>query len=77
MSTISPDLLQRIADGAAQRDAQREQPFDVIAEVKATGFGAGRLDADYGGGGATFVETLDTAIQLGAADPNVAHCGGR
>lgn len=73
MSTISPDLLQRIADGAAQRDAQREQPFDVIAEVKATGFGAGRLDADYGGGGATFVETLDTAIQLGAADPNVAH----
>ncbi len=73
MSQISPDLLQRIADGAAQRDAQREQPFDVIAEVKATGFGAGRLDADYGGGGATFVETLDTAIQLGAADPNVAH----
>ena len=73
MSKIPPDLLQRIADGAAQRDAQRGQPFDVIAEIKATGFGAGRLDADYGGGGATFVETLATAIQLGAADPNVAH----
>ncbi|OWY35594.1 acyl-CoA dehydrogenase family protein [Herbaspirillum aquaticum] len=73
MSKIPPDLLQRIADGAAQRDAQREQPFDVIAEIKATGFGAGRLDAGYGGGGATFVETLATAIQLGAADPNVAH----
>jgi alkylation response protein AidB-like acyl-CoA dehydrogenase len=73
MSKIPPDLVQRIADGAAQRDAQREQPFDVIAEIKATGFGAGRLDADYGGGGATFVETLATAIQLGAADPNVAH----
>ncbi|EOA05834.1 acyl-CoA dehydrogenase [Herbaspirillum frisingense GSF30] len=73
MSTLPSDLLQRIADGAAQRDAQREQPFALIEEIKATGFGARRLDADYGGGGATFVQTLETAIELGAADPNIAH----
>jgi len=73
MSAFPAELLQRIADGAAQRDAQREQPFALINEIKSTGFGARRLAAHYGGGGASLVETLDVAITLAQADPNIAH----
>ena len=41
----APDLVRAVLDQAT-------------AEIKATGFGAGRLDADYGGGGATFSHFL-------------------
>ncbi|WP_343583356.1 acyl-CoA dehydrogenase [Herbaspirillum sp.] len=73
MTIFSEDLLQRIAEGAAQRDAQRDQPFDLINEIKASGFGARRLASRYGGGGASLTETLDAAITLAQADPNIAH----
>lgn len=73
MSLFPAELLQRIADGAAQRDAQREQPFALIDEIKATGFGARRLAARYGGAGASLVETIEAAITLAQADPNIAH----
>ncbi|WP_050469402.1 acyl-CoA dehydrogenase [Herbaspirillum chlorophenolicum] len=73
MTAFPEKLLQRIADGAAQRDAQREQPFALINEIKATGFGARRLAAEHGGGGASLTETFDAAITLAEADPNIAH----
>lgn len=67
------DLLRRIADGAAERDAKRELPFALIQELKATGFGAHRLSREFGGGGASLTATFDAAITLAEADPNVAH----
>ncbi|EJN09825.1 hypothetical protein, partial [Herbaspirillum sp. YR522] len=73
MTILSDALLQRITEGAAQRDAQREQPFDLINEIKATGFGARRLASHHGGGGASLVQTFDAAIALAEADPNIAH----
>jgi len=70
---FSAELLQRIADGAAERDAKRELPHALIEEIKASGFGARRLAQEHGGGGATLVDTIDAAITLAEADPNIAH----
>lgn len=72
-SPFSTDLLQRITEGAAERDARRDLPHALIEEIKATGFGARRLAREHGGGGATLEETLDAAITLAEADPNIAH----
>lgn len=70
---FSDDLLARIRNGAAQRDAQRELPFALINEIKATGFGARRLAQEHGGAGTSLRETMAAAITLAEADPNVAH----
>lgn len=70
---FSAELLQRIAAGAAERDARRELPYALIEEIKNTGFGAHRLAREYGGGGATLEATLEAAITLAEADPNIAH----
>ncbi|MGX9935648.1 acyl-CoA dehydrogenase family protein [Advenella kashmirensis] len=71
--SVPNELLQRIAAGAAERDARRELPFALIQEIKASGFGRQRLSGTFGGGGATLVDTFSAAFLLAEADPNVAH----
>jgi len=70
---IPDELLQRIAQGAAQRDAQRDQPFGLIHEMKASGFGRQRLSRAFGGEGITLADTFAAALAVAEADPNLAH----
>lgn len=70
---LSQDLLDRIREGASRRDAERLLPFDLIDELKRLRFGARRLPVGQGGAGASLSEGFAAAIDLAAADPNIAH----
>lgn len=60
-------LFQSFADGAAQRDLNRQPIFDETAELKRRGFGAVRLN------GASLTDLFALTRDLATADPNIAH----
>jgi alkylation response protein AidB-like acyl-CoA dehydrogenase len=66
-------LLAVIGQGASDRDRERALPFALIDEIRRTRLGALRVEAARGGGGATNRDLYGVVIQLGDADPNVAH----
>ncbi|RRV10467.1 acyl-CoA dehydrogenase [Pseudomonas sp. v388] len=67
------DIFAHIAKTAGARDSSREHPFAEVAELKAQGFGALRVPVDLGGAGISYTELMDIVIDLGKADPNIAH----
>lgn len=71
--TLSPELLDRIRAGAAERDRSRELPRDLVREVLATGLPAIRVPISAGGEGASVTDLTDQLITLAAADSNIAH----
>jgi alkylation response protein AidB-like acyl-CoA dehydrogenase len=66
-------LLAFIGEGASDRDRERAHPYAAVDAIRRARLGALRLEAEAGGGGATNRELFETVIQLGEADPNVAH----
>src|ERR1700716_3544470 len=72
----SPDLdalLNRIAEGASDRERERTLPFPEIDLIRKARLGALRLPAEAGGGGSSIRELFEIVIRLGEADANVAH----
>jgi alkylation response protein AidB-like acyl-CoA dehydrogenase len=66
-------LLAFIGEGASDRDRERTLPFAVVDAIRKARLGALRVEPEAGGGGATNRELFEVVIQLGDADPNVAH----
>ena len=66
-------LLAFIGEGASDRERERTLPYPVVDAIRAARLGALRVEAEAGGGGATNRELFEAVIQLGDADPNVAH----
>jgi len=72
----SPELrsvLERVGEGASERESLKEAPFAAMALLRDAGFGALRVPEADGGAGSTFREFFETLIALAAVDPNVAH----
>jgi alkylation response protein AidB-like acyl-CoA dehydrogenase len=72
----SPDLdalLNRIAEGASDRERERTLPFPEIDLIRKARLGALRLPATAGGSGTSIRELFEIVIRLGEADANVAH----
>ena len=72
----SPDLdalLNRIAEGASDRERERTLPFPEIALIRKARLGALRLPKEAGGAGSSIRELFEIVIRLGEADANVAH----
>ncbi|MDH2383648.1 acyl-CoA dehydrogenase family protein [Bradyrhizobium sp. CER78] len=72
----SPDidaLLNRIAEGASDRERERVLPFAEIDLIRKARLGALRLPTEVGGGGASIRALFELVIRLGEADANVAH----
>ena len=72
----SPDLdalLNRIAEGASDRERERTLPFPEIDLIRKARLGALRLPKEAGGAGSSIRELLEIVIRLGEADANVAH----
>lgn len=67
------DLFAEIGAGSSVRERDRVLPFEAVALLKEAGFGALRLAKADGGAGATFRQTYKLALDLAAADANVAH----
>jgi alkylation response protein AidB-like acyl-CoA dehydrogenase len=68
-----PTLLARIADGALQRERDNVNPFEQVRLLATAGYGKLRLPPERGGGGLSIRELFAAIIDLGAADPTVAH----
>lgn len=66
-------ILDRLAATAAHRELARELPYAEVTELIRTGFGALRLPAERGGGGASIRDLLGLVIDVAAADSNVAQ----
>ncbi|AZC18144.1 acyl-CoA dehydrogenase family protein [Pseudomonas sp. CMR5c] len=64
-------IFQRIAEGAVQREQQRELPYEPIRWLKEAGFGAVRVPVAYGGAGASVPQLFQLLIELAEADANV------
>lgn len=66
-------LLQRIAEGAAQRERDRTAPHEVIGWLKEAGVGRLRLPVEHGGAGLDIPELFAALIDLAEADSSVPH----
>ncbi|EJM90434.1 MULTISPECIES: acyl-CoA dehydrogenase family protein [unclassified Pseudomonas] len=64
-------VFQRIAAGAIEREQSRSLPYEPIQWLKEAGFGAVRVPAEYGGGGASLPQLFELLIELAEADSNV------
>ncbi|MGZ0701193.1 acyl-CoA dehydrogenase family protein [Pseudomonas piscis] len=64
-------IFRRIAEGAVQREQQRELPHEPVRWLKEAGFGAVRVPIEYGGGGASLPQLFQLLIELAEADANV------
>lgn len=72
LARFSP-LFERIAHDAVRRERLRELPFEAVRALVRHGFGALRVPASYGGGGASLPQLLQLLVALAAADSNVAQ----
>lgn len=68
-----PDVLNQIAEGAVQREIDNINPFEQVKLLADAGCGKLRLPVELGGGGLSTREFFSAIIDLGAADPTVAH----
>jgi alkylation response protein AidB-like acyl-CoA dehydrogenase len=66
-------LLDRIAEGASDRERERTLPFPEIDLIRKARLGALRLPKEAGGAGTSIRDLLEIVIRLGEADANVAH----
>lgn len=66
-------IFKRIAEGAVQREAGRELPFEAIGWLREAGFGAIRIPKAHGGLGASLPQFFRLLVELSEADSNVAH----
>lgn len=73
-------VFDRIAEGAVQREQQRELAYEPVAWLREAGLGSVRVPRDAGGFGASLPQLFGLIRALGAADSNLpqiwrAHFG--
>ncbi|MFT4010325.1 MAG: acyl-CoA dehydrogenase family protein [Nocardioidaceae bacterium] len=66
-------LLPSLAAGELDRERTGTPPYDEVKAIAAAGFGLLRLPAALGGPDLTITELIGLVVDLGAADPSVAH----
>lgn len=68
-----PALAQAVAQGASEREAARNLPYDAFQLVRRSGLGALRISKADGGPGGSVEDLIEALATLAAADSNVAH----
>ncbi|XAH23808.1 acyl-CoA dehydrogenase family protein [Xylophilus sp. GW821-FHT01B05] len=64
-------VFERIAQGAVQRESERELLHEAVGWLRDAGFGALRVPQEQGGLGASVEELFDLVIDLAEADSNL------
>lgn len=70
---LGTELGAEFARDAAARDLDRSLPHAELARLKASGFAAARIGADYGGAGVSFTAMAQALQAVAAGDPNIAQ----
>ncbi|WP_309081429.1 acyl-CoA dehydrogenase family protein [Zhihengliuella sp.] len=73
LASVFRPVFARIAEGARQRDAERQLPIEQVGWLNAARFGALRIPQEHGGFGASLLDTFRLLIELAEADSQVAH----
>lgn len=66
-------LLPEIAQGAAQRERERQLPYAAVAQIAQAGFFTCRIPGRYGGAAGSVKDVIALLIRIAAADSNVAQ----
>ena len=66
-------LLPQIAAGAAQRERDRQLPYDAVAQIARAGLFTTRIPTRYGGAGGSVKDVIALLIRIASADSNVAQ----
>lgn len=66
-------LLPKIAAGAAERERNRELPYEQVDSIAAAQLFAFRVPRKYGGAGSLVVDVIRFIIEVAAADSNIAQ----
>jgi alkylation response protein AidB-like acyl-CoA dehydrogenase len=67
------ELLPQIAAGAAQRERDRELPFDAVAQIAKARLYTCRIPTKYGGPGGSVKDTIALLMRIASVDSNVAQ----
>ncbi|HZU64662.1 MAG TPA: acyl-CoA dehydrogenase family protein [Novosphingobium sp.] len=68
-----PEVLARVAEGAAERERARHLPHELFAWLRTTGLTWLRVPESLGGPGGTLADQVEVTVALASADSNVAH----
>ncbi|MHC6225859.1 acyl-CoA dehydrogenase family protein [Pseudomonas sp. X10] len=66
-------LLPAIGAGAAQRERERQLPFDAVAQLAAAGLYTVRIPQSHGGPGGSVRDVIELLLQVASVDSNVAQ----
>jgi alkylation response protein AidB-like acyl-CoA dehydrogenase len=66
-------LLPQIAAGAAQRERERQLPYEPIAQLARAGLYTVRIPTAYGGPGGTVRDALELVLRVASVDSNVGQ----
>ena len=73
LTTRVEALLPAIAAGAAQRERERQLPFDAIAQLAAAGVYTVRIPRRHGGPEGQMRDVIALLLKIAAVDSNVAQ----
>jgi alkylation response protein AidB-like acyl-CoA dehydrogenase len=66
-------ILPAIAAGAAQRERDRQLPYEAVAQIAKAGLFTARIPTRYGGAGVKVQEVIALLMRIASADSNVAQ----
>ncbi|MBK5411408.1 acyl-CoA dehydrogenase family protein [Pseudomonas sp. TH34] len=66
-------ILPQIAAGAAQRERDRQLPYEAVAQIAKAGLFTLRIPKRFGGAGGTVKDVIALLIRIASADSNVAQ----
>ena len=66
-------LRPEIAAGAAERERERQLPYDAIRQLAAAGLYTVRIPLAYGGPGGSVSDVIDLLLRVASVDSNVAQ----
>ncbi|NWE78297.1 acyl-CoA dehydrogenase family protein [Pseudomonas yamanorum] len=66
-------ILSQIAAGAAQRERDRQLPYEAVAQIAQAGLFTVRIPKRFGGAGGSVKDVIALLIRIASADSNVAQ----
>ncbi|NIL19628.1 acyl-CoA dehydrogenase family protein [Pseudomonas sp. AN3A02] len=66
-------ILPQIAAGAAQRERDRQLPYEAVAQIAKAGLFTVRIPKRFGGAGGSVKDVIALLIRIASADSNVAQ----